>query len=229
MASKDHARQGDQPGAGASAQREHQRRKAARERRVRERHPRIGELLLAVQGEPQHETAWRTGGEGEAAVAELLARRCGERIAVLHDRRIPGRRANIDHIVVAASGVYVIDTKRYRGRIEVTRPWFGEAKLKIAGRDRTNLVAGLAGQVELVAARVAAVHDDVVVRGALCFVAPDGALSDSGLPLLRTLRVGGVELLYPRALAERLNAQGPHAPERILALAGELERHFPAA
>jgi hypothetical protein len=229
MASKDPAHQDDQSGAGASARREHQRRKAARERRVRERHPRIAGLLLAVQGEPQHETAWRTGAQGEAALAEVLARRCGERIAVLHDRRIPGRRANIDHIVVAASGVYVIDTKRYRGRIEVTRPWFGEARLKIAGRDRTNLVAGLTGQVGLVAARAAAVHDDVVVRGALCFVAPDGALSDSGLPLLRTLRVGGVELLYPRALAKRLSAQGPLAPERILALATELERHFPAA
>jgi hypothetical protein len=37
---------------------------------------------------------------------------------VLHDRRIPGRRSNIDHLVIARSGVWVVDTKRYRGKVE---------------------------------------------------------------------------------------------------------------
>jgi hypothetical protein len=37
---------------------------------------------------------------------------------VLHDRAIPGTRSNIDHIAVVPSGVWVIDTKQYRGRVQ---------------------------------------------------------------------------------------------------------------
>ncbi len=41
-----------------------------------------------------------------------------EGLGVLHDRRIPGSKANIDHIVVGPAGVFAIDTKRYTGKIE---------------------------------------------------------------------------------------------------------------
>jgi hypothetical protein len=36
-------------------------------------------------------------------------------ISALHDRRIPGTRANIDHIAVGPRGVFVIDAKKYTG------------------------------------------------------------------------------------------------------------------
>ena len=36
-------------------------------------------------------------------------------IEVLDDRRVPGSRTNIGHIVVGPSGVLVIDAKKYRG------------------------------------------------------------------------------------------------------------------
>jgi len=39
------------------------------------------------------------------------------RLWILHDRRIPGSRANIDHIVVAPSGVWIIDAKRYSDQL----------------------------------------------------------------------------------------------------------------
>lgn len=35
---------------------------------------------------------------------------------LLHDRRIPGTRANIDHIAIAPAGIFVIGAKRYTGR-----------------------------------------------------------------------------------------------------------------
>lgn len=38
---------------------------------------------------------------------------------VLHDRRMPGERGNIDHVVVGPAGVFVVDAKRYQGRIEI--------------------------------------------------------------------------------------------------------------
>lgn len=47
-------------------------------------------------------------------------------VLVLHDRRMrrpDGRlaKSNIDHLVVCASGVWVIDAKAYDGQLEVRR------------------------------------------------------------------------------------------------------------
>lgn len=134
------------------------------------------------------ENRWRTGSEGERMLAEGLARRCPS-VPVLHDRRVPGSRANIDHLAFAPSGIYVIDTKRYRGQIRVEKPWFGAAKLRIAGRDRTKLILGLEKQLGVVKRALAGIADDVPVHGCLCFVAPEGWLADVGLPAFRTLRI----------------------------------------
>lgn len=54
---------------------------------------------------------------------------------VLHDRRIPGSRANIDHIALAATGVWAIDTRRHVGELHVAKPLFGTLSLKIAGQE----------------------------------------------------------------------------------------------
>jgi hypothetical protein len=138
--------------AGAGARREHARRAAAREQRARKRHPHIGGLLLALQDAPQHQEAWARGAAGEERVARSLTERVGPSVVLLHDRGIPGSRANIDHIAVAPGGVWVIDAKRYKGKVAVERPWLGQAKLKIAGRDRTKLITALKAQVALVQA-----------------------------------------------------------------------------
>jgi hypothetical protein len=37
-------------------------------------------------------------------------------LRVLHDRRIPGTQANIDHIAITSTGIYVIDAKRHVGK-----------------------------------------------------------------------------------------------------------------
>jgi hypothetical protein len=55
------------------------------------------------------EKHWMTGARGEEMVAEALARRCPE-VPLLHDRRMPRSRANIDHIAVAASGGFRADS-----------------------------------------------------------------------------------------------------------------------
>ncbi|WP_343995222.1 hypothetical protein [Terrabacter terrae] len=58
--------------AGASARREYERRRDAREQRVRERFPRIGGFLLAVTDEPQSAREWDTGAAGEQVVGARL-------------------------------------------------------------------------------------------------------------------------------------------------------------
>jgi hypothetical protein len=143
-------RQEIDPGiAGRSAQRESERRRERRQLATQSR-PRLLNALLGPSAEQKRllteQKRWATGARGEEMLAESLTRRCSATL-LLHDRRIPGSRANIDHIAVTASGVFVIDAKRYHGKIEVREPLFGKAKLMVAGRNRTKLVEGLEKQV----------------------------------------------------------------------------------
>jgi len=215
--------------AGASGKREYLRRRKNREERIRAAHPRVGGLLVKLQDEPQHEKAWATGANGEEQLAACLARRSPQTL-VLHDRCVPGSRANIDHLAVAASGVYVIDTKRYKGKIEVRKPKSSDqATLFIAGRRKSKLVDGLAGQVKAVVAALDLIEKDVPVFGCFCFVNPEKQAGGSAMPLIRTLTVGDFDLLYPRRLAKRLNKEGPLSAEARLVIAEALCELFPAA
>jgi hypothetical protein len=59
--------------------------------------------------------AWRRGAAGERRTAHLLAALERDGWVVLHDLALPGSRANIDHLVIGPGGVFVIDSKQYRG------------------------------------------------------------------------------------------------------------------
>ena len=143
---------------------------------------------------------------------------------MLHDRRLPGSRANIDHLAVAPSGIHVIDAKRYKGKVEVRKPFFGEAKLVIRGRDQTKLIRGLDRQVEAVRAAIGTNVPGVDVHGCLCFV---GGRADK--PLLRKLSLDGYPLLYPRQLAKSLNRPGELGADGIRELAETLAAALPPA
>jgi hypothetical protein len=209
---------------GASAAREHERRRRNREAQVRRRHPLIGGLLLAIGGAPAHETAWATGGSGEQSVGRGLERRTANGPAILlHDRRMPGGYGNIDHLAIAPRGVFVIDTKAIRGRVRVSRPLFGRARLLVGGRDRGHLVNGLDRQVAAVRAELAlSGRGDVPVQGAFCFTKAE-------LPLFGSSEIGGHRLCSERSLGRRLNAKGALGGEAIDALARALASSFPAA
>lgn len=213
---------------GASARREYERRRGKREAATRERHPHIGNLLLRLQSPPASEVAWDIGADGEEALGAYLARRCPD-VSVLHDRRIPRSRANLDHIAVAPSGVFVIDAKRYKGEIEVRKPFFGKPRLLIAGRDKTKLVEGLARQREAVLAALAEPVPAMPVPACFCFLNPDNQAGGSGLPLLRTLHIEDFPLFYPRKLSKRLNAPGELGAESRQEVAELLARAFPQA
>lgn len=207
--------------AGASARAEGARRRANRERRTRERHPRVGGALLAIRDAPVHERVWGTGAGGEEATALYLAERCPDAL-ILHDRQIPGSRANIDHIAVVPDGVYVIDSKRYKNRkIRIATPLLRSRKLLVDGRDRTKLVDGLLRQVDVVSEVLSAVAPSVPVRGVFCFI-------DADVPLLGTPTIHQLAVLNRRRLAKRLRRTGPLDRDRILEIATELAHRFPA-
>ncbi len=107
---------GDLSAPGTSAQREYERRKANDEAKQRAKWGKLGGLAVALSDEKQSTKAWSSGAAGEAAVGARLDGLASESIRVMHDRLIPGRKANIDHIAVTPGGVWVIDTKRYVGK-----------------------------------------------------------------------------------------------------------------
>jgi hypothetical protein len=210
---------------GASLMREHDRRRRNREQRVRQAHPHVGGLLLALQDAPQHESAFHQGALAERAVADSLAIRTdSERVITLHNRRMPSGRGDIDHLAIAPTGVWVIDTKDWKGKVEISAPWFGTPRLLIRGRDSTKLIDGLERQIAAVRAALdgGGGYQEITVRGAVCFTKAD-------LPFLRTQTFRGHLLLYRRALAKRLTADGALSPASVEQLARHLSTLLPPA
>lgn len=197
--------------AGGSARREYERRKARRDQRVRAKHPKLGGLLLAISDEPQSTAAWDIGALGEERLGKGLDALGSDTLRLLHDRGIPGSRANIDHLAVTASGVYVIDAKRYRGRphlkVEggILRPRV--ERLLVGSRDCTKVVDGVLKQVDVVRALL---EVDVPVHGVLCFVEADWPLIGGAF----TTR--SVQALWPKKLYPQLKAEG-HLTAEVIA------------
>ena len=164
---------------------------------------------------------WLHGAGGEEQVAKRLTKHLGESAVLLHDRRLPRSMANIDHIAVAPSGIWVIDAKRYTGKVAISKPPLGEAMLMIAGRNRSRLADGLALQVAAVRS-VMGERADIPVHGAFCFV-------DADLPTIGTLTFRGYPLLSPRRLAGRIKTRERGDAELLQAVAMHLSIGFPAA
>ena len=77
-------------------------------------------------------SAWQRGAAGERRTARLLDPLARHGWAVLHDLAIPGSQANLDHLVIGPGGVFVIDSKQYRGRLQLDpsgRLWHGRHPL----------------------------------------------------------------------------------------------------
>lgn len=169
--------------AGGSARREYERRKANRETRVKGRFGRLGGIALALTDDPQSTRAWATGARGEEKLAAALDGIPGLR--VLHDRRVPRSPANIDHIVIAPAGAFVVDAKNLRGRIEIRNRgglFRTDHRLYVGRRDCSALVTGLGWQVDAVTAALAAAGVDPLPRvtPVLCFI--DGEWPLFGAP-----------------------------------------------
>lgn len=209
--------------AGASAQRVADQRRARRERELTARFPRAGKYVDRLLPEPASTTAWATGAEGERALAAKLEQGLPESISVLHDRRVPGSRANIDHIVVAPSGIYVVDAKKYAGQIR-RRDAGGlfsiDERLYVGRRDCTKLVTAMAFQHRAV--RQALAMDSIEITAVLCFVGAEWPL------FARPFEIDGVLVTWPRALVDRINRPGSLAKSDLVRVARVLASRLPS-
>jgi hypothetical protein len=162
-------------------------------------------------------------------LAAYIEREVGDRVIALHDRLIPGtHHKNIDHIYVAGTGVWVVDSKAYNGKVvrrDVGPFWRNENRVYVGGRNRSARAKGVESQVDAV---LAALRPDpeakgTDVYGALCFVESEWGLLDF------PFRVGSVWVLYPGALRKRLKKEGPVPRERMEHIAKRLDLSFPKA
>jgi hypothetical protein len=160
--------------AGASAQHEYDKRKEHRETRTTDRFGRrLGGVILALTDEPQSTRAWAQGALGERLLAGALEG--VEEIRVLHDRRVPGTRGNIDHLVIGPAGVFVVDAKRYEGLIRV-RDVGGllktDKRLYVGTKDCSKLADNMGWQVQAVERALQSVPVEPMppIAPVLCFV-----------------------------------------------------------
>lgn len=151
--------------------------------------------LIGLVRPSQGERAWRKGSAGERRVGRTLDRLSRSGVRTLHDRKMPGSAANIDHVAVTPAGVFTIETKAYRGRLEVrghgTQLWINRS-------NRTSLVDQAKRQADAVRSALGRSGVEVPIHPLLCFV-------DTELPLLFPPRhVGGVIICTPNGLSKRL-------------------------
>jgi Nuclease-related domain len=161
--------------------------------------------------------AWRRGAAGERRTAPLLDPLERHGWAVLHDLAVPGSRANIDHLVIGPGGVFVIDSKQYRGRLRLDpagRLWHGRYPLAPALR-AVDFEADQAAQVltesDVVVVPIVAVHGAQV---------PWGKVVMDGVPVVAARHLPSMLRALPAVLG----------PERVAALATQARIRFhPAA
>jgi hypothetical protein len=216
---------------GASSRRRNERLRLRRKVQARNRYGRLSGIYLALTDDPQSTVAWAQGSRGERLLGNYLETLHDDRsVIVLHDRRVPGTRANIDHIAITRGGrVWVIDAKKYTGKVRKVDKggWLStDYRLYVGRRDCTKLVDGMAKQVDAIRAALGEPlieEFEVEVRPALCFV-------DAEWPLFaKPFTLGDVWIGWPKVLGERLRARGELAPEDLMALARRVAGALPSA
>jgi Nuclease-related domain len=160
--------------------------------------------------------AWRRGAVGERRTARLLGPLEREGWAILHDLAVPGSRANLDHLAIGPGGVFVIDSKQYRGRLQLDsfgQLWHGRYPLAATLR-AVEFEADQAAQI--LPDPGVAVVPIVAVHGAQV---PWGKVVMNGVPVVPARRLPSMLRELPAVLG----------PERVVGLADQARVRFHAA
>jgi len=212
--------------AGASARREHDRRSDKRSAELRDRWgDRVGGWIDRLTVEPQSTRAWAVGAVGEERLAEALS--SVEGLEVLHDRRVPGTKGNIDHIAIGPAGVFVIDAKFWEGTIQIrdVGGWFRtDRRLYVGRRDRSDSARKMGWQVEAVSTALTRADIEPIppVTPVLCFI-------DGSWPWFRPPgEFEGVRLESERSLAKLFAASQVLDVDSILRIKRVVAAALPA-
>jgi len=136
-------------------------------------------------------------------------------VIVLHDRRARGTGGNIDHIVIAPGGIFVVDAKAHKGGIRIRDKgglFRSDKRLYVGGHDRSDLADNMGWQVTAVeTALLSAGPQEARVTSVLCFLHAEWPL------LFPPDTYKGVRLESPRSLKKLIT--GTHVLD-----AGEIDR-----
>ena len=169
-------------------------------------------MILALSDDPQHVRAWQAGAVGEEEFGRRLSAMAGEKLKVLHDRKLPRSSANIDHLAVTSETIWVLDTKRYKGKVETRGHGLFSSQppdLYVGGRNQMKLVEGVKWQVETVwsvldpFAEELGFGEELHVRGALVFINAEFGMFAS------PFAVDDVWIGWGRAIRKRLTRETP--------------------
>jgi Nuclease-related domain len=171
-------------------------------------------VMSALFATPNSITAWQTGAEGELRTGRLLEPLEAEGFRILHDRKIPGSRANIDHIVIGPPGVFVVETKSLGGSLQIRGN-----DVFVAGRRKTGMIDEVKREALAVESALA---DEIAAHG--WTVSPVICVHRADLPLFRS-EVAGVRIVSGKDLVTHLrkadHVLSPADVERLAALAAE--------
>jgi hypothetical protein len=210
--------------AGASAALEYERRHQRRQEALKARWRRLAPIADFFSDDPQSTTAWNKGSDGERRLGRHLARVLGDAAFILNDRKLPATKGNIDHVVVASSGIWIVDAKNYGGKVELrdVGGWTKvDRRLFVGGRDRTHLADGLQWQLKAVNKVLAG--ETVDVHMALGFTDAEWKL------FAKPFRIHDVWVTWADALAELIATPGSLEADHVKALAERLSGALPAA
>jgi hypothetical protein len=77
--------------------------------------------LVATAWPGRRAGRWASGAAGERRTAAALEGLEADGWTVLHDVRLPGRRWNLDHVLLGPPGVVVVESKQWRTPVRVRR------------------------------------------------------------------------------------------------------------
>lgn len=126
---------------------------------------------------------------------------------MLNDRRVPGSRESIKLIAVSPAGVFVIDTKRYKGLVHTMAPGtignLGPPELHVGRRNCTGSVEAVHRQAQIVrdTLGVDRPEPEIPVQGVLC-------LTRAAWGFPSAMQVGDVRVGWPGLVSGEVRAPG---------------------
>jgi hypothetical protein len=127
---------------------------------------------------------------------------------VLHDLQVPGSQANLDHLAVGPAGVFVIDSKYYRGALQLGGDgmlWYGgyplAQQLATAVWASVRVAEALQLPPEVPVVPLLVIHRAPVPWGGLT--------------------VAGVQVIPPRALTDTLGREAILPAAQVELIAGQ--------
>lgn len=165
---------------GASAQQEYERRAERHQQRTQDAAfgtGVLGGVSATPDNEPHHLTAWAQSADGEEFLAAHLDRELAGTATVLHDGKVPKTRGNIDHLVVASSGIWIIDAENDTGKVEQRNAGTGtqpNMQLYVNNRNQTQLAEKMDWQFSAVRRVLDTVGFGVIpIHCCVCFTNAD--------------------------------------------------------